>query len=231
MSDRGRSRIKDAAVVVGLLILAAVLAYIIGAVADLGHRADALREELTAAQSDAQTLHEQVEDLGATPSVTPPPPGTGPQGPRGLPGRPPTEEEIRVAVAAYCADRDGCRGPGPTQQDVAAAVRAYCNDRGECRGPRGRVGESGPAGEEGPPGPPPSDEAVAAAVAAYCAERDECRGPRGSPGPAGPQGERGPRGSPGPACPDGYSREQAMVVTTDGPRDAVICTRDESEDP
>lgn len=227
MSRRWSPRLKDAAVVAGLLLLAAILAYIIGWIAEGSARMDALRTELTATQEDAQTLHEQVEDLGATPMVTPSPPGsgpTGPPGPIGPRGRPPTAAEVRGAVIAYCAERNGCRGP--TQADVAAAVRAYCNDRGECRGPRGEAGVDGTDGQDGADAPPPSDEQVAAAVAAYCSERDECRGPRGEPG------ERGPRGSPGPACPPGYSREQAMVVTTDGPRDAVICVRDEeSEEP
>lgn len=227
MSDRGRSRIKDAAVVVGLLVLAAVLAYIIGAVADLGHRADALREELTTSQEDAQMLAEQVEDMGGTPSVTPPPPGsgpTGPPGPIGPRGRPPTAAEVRVAVSAYCADRNGCRGPGPTQQDVAAAVNAYCDDRGQCRGPAGEDGT------DGADAPPPSDEQVAAAVAAYCSERNECRGPRGEPG--ADSTVPGPRGPPGPTCPDGYHREDVTVLTDEGPRQARVCVQDdESEEP
>lgn len=83
------------------------------------------------------------------------PPGesiVGPAGKTGPPG-PPGEDagpvQIADAVAAYCAQRDGCRGPP-----------------GE-KGEKGDRGDKGDPGAQGPAGPPPSDAQVAAAVDAF----------------------------------------------------------------
>jgi hypothetical protein len=75
--------------------------------------------------------------------ANPPPPGQ--------PGRPPTDGEIGVAVAAFCSDgacrgTAGDRGPGPTDEQIATAVATYCDARGECRGVAGQDGAAGAAG-------------------------------------------------------------------------------------
>jgi hypothetical protein len=109
----------------------------------------------------------------------------GPEGPPGEVGPPPSQEQIRLAVASYCAS-GACTGPAgatPTREQVAAAVVAYCAT-GACAGPVGPAGSPGEAGEDGAPA---SDAQVARAVDTYCAT-GTCAGP---PGPTGPGGEQG----------------------------------------
>lgn len=94
----------------------------------------------------------------------------GPPGPAGSPGKdgrvgspgPPgsnglnvSEGQAQAALAAYCADRNGCRGEdgsGPTVEQVGAAVAAYCNaESNPCAGPPGQTGSTGPAGQDALP--------------------------------------------------------------------------------
>jgi hypothetical protein len=62
------------------------------------------------------------------------------------PGRAPTADEIAVATASYLAehaeDFRGKQGPPPSAEDVRAAVTAYCGTNGNCRGPQGPQGVS-----------------------------------------------------------------------------------------
>lgn len=74
----------------------------------------------------------------------------GEQGIQGDPGRPPTEEEIAIAVAQFCSENncDGPQGPGPTSEQIAQAVSEYCaNDN--CKGEPGTNGADGDKGEPG----------------------------------------------------------------------------------
>jgi hypothetical protein len=130
------------------------------------------------------------------------PGATGPAGPAGSPGatgaagRPPTAQEIALAVRAYCAT-GVCVGQ-PTDAQVRTAVARYCSG-GTCRGPAGSNGSNGTDGTDGaagadgapgatgpagPPGPGPTDAQINQAVATYCGNND-CTGPAGPQGPAG----------------------------------------------
>lgn len=150
----------------GAVLLAAVLTLIVGTLIRQ-------QKDLAQADRDRQALARQVRQLGGTPSAEPSP-SRGPiglTGPSGPPGRGPTPQEIRDAVAKYMNLHPAPRGKaGPSGKP----------------GPPGASGKPGPpgqAGASGPPGPPgPQGE----------------RGPQGEPGPAGPQGERGPEGPQGP---------------------------------
>ena len=112
----------------------------------------------------------------------------GDKGDQGEPGPPPSDAQVALAVASYCAG-GACDGENATQAQVSAAVAQYCNNRGQCRGPIGTKGDTGDTGATGEQGPPPSDAQVASAVAAYCSTRNECSGPRGERGEAGTPGD------------------------------------------
>lgn len=55
-----------------------------------------------------------------------------------------TAEQIDAAVARNCG-ADGCRGPGPTDEQVDERLAAYCSQRDECKGEsvQGKKGETG----------------------------------------------------------------------------------------
>lgn len=99
------------------------------------------------ANNDA--LRIQVLEQGETPVAPPAAEVAGPVGPQG-PG--PTEEQVSIAVRAYCAS-GSCTGPagppGPAGQDSTVP------------GPQGPVGPGstvpGPQGPEGPAGPSGAD--------------------------------------------------------------------------
>lgn len=148
----------------------------------------------------AALWEEYVQETGQEPTAPDPgevdevDPVPGPPGEVGPQGPPPTDAQVRAAVAAYCAET-GCDGPpgaSVTEADVLAAVTAYCAETG-CRGP------SGPGGA---PGPGPTGDEIAAAVAAYCST-GACTGPAGPTGAEGPAGPAGPAGPPGPPGADG----------------------------
>lgn len=70
----------------------------------------------------------------------------GEDGEDGEPGRPPTEAEVLLAVATYCAAHNGCVGPqGPAGADGASVVGPA--------GAAGAPGADGGQGTQGPPGP------------------------------------------------------------------------------
>lgn len=55
-----------------------------------------------------------------------------------------TAEQIDAAVARNCGE-DGCRGPGPTDEQVDERLAAYCSQRDDCKGEsvQGEKGETG----------------------------------------------------------------------------------------
>ena len=74
------------------------------------------------------------------------------------------------------------------------------------QGPKGEKGDPGEKGDMGEPCPP---------------ELLACRGPQGEPG------QTGPAGPPGPVCPPGWYPETLTLVTTSGPREAMVCIQDQ----
>lgn len=106
--------------------------------------------------------------------------------------------------------------PGPQGADGARGPRGATGSPG----PQGNPGATGPAGESGPQGAQGNPGATGA---------DGKDGAKGEPGAAGPSGVDGKDGAPGPACPSGYGPASAMVLTADGPRDAIICVKEASD--
>lgn len=128
------------------------------------------------------------------------------EGKQGLPGRPPTGEEIFGAVESYCATPLlACKGdPGVSGQDgqdgqdgsnganglnaspeqIAQAVADYCAANNGCKGADGTNGTNG---QNGADAPALTQDQINTAVAQYCSTNG-CTGPAGPPGPAGQDG-------------------------------------------
>lgn len=99
----------------------------------------------------------------------------------GADGRPPTTQEIALAVKAYCLTNK-C-SESPTSAQVLQAVSAFC-ENGQCTGKTGKDGKSA------------TDEQVAEAVAKYCAS-GKCQGAAGVAGSNGTNGVDGKDGKDG----------------------------------
>lgn len=99
----------------------------------------------------------------------------------GVDGRPPTTQEIALAVKAYCLTNK-C-SESPTSAQVLQAVSAFC-ENGQCTGKNGKDGKSA------------TDEQVAEAVAKYCAS-GKCQGVSGVAGANGTNGVDGKDGKDG----------------------------------
>lgn len=93
----------------------------------------------------------------------------------------PTDEQVRLAVNAYCMNGK-CDAKNPTQGQVMQAVISYCAG-GECRGSDGKDAVV-------------TAEQLISAVAAYCQD-GRCKGQTGDTGAAGPAGATGPQGAAG----------------------------------
>lgn len=137
-----------------VFICALVLAIIAtGLVASNVTQSSTLREQsgiISTLSANNDALREQVKAQGQVP-VAPPAHDVvgekgdpGNSGPQGVPGRPPTSEEISTAVRAYCSVFNGCMGP----QGSAGSNGA--------NGADGAPGPAGPAGADGAPGQPPA---------------------------------------------------------------------------
>lgn len=111
----------------------------------------------------------------------------------GVDGRPPTTQEIALAVKAYCLTNK-C-SESPTSAQVLQAVSAFC-ENGQCTGKNGKDGKSA------------TDEQVAEAVAKYCAS-GKCQGATGVAGSNGANGVDGKDGK------DGSSPQLACVNVKD----------------
>jgi pilus assembly protein FimV len=152
--------------------------------------------------ANAQALRQANARLAAAgkPTVAipaPTPPGAGPAGPQGIPGRTPTSADVLTAVQVVLATE-----PGLTRPQVVSAVTGYLQTSPPAAGRDGRTGAAGAPGAPGTPGqtgPGPSTDQVAAAVKAFCSgSSDPCRGSSGLPGPAGAPGADGQPGVAGP---------------------------------
>lgn len=131
----------------------------------------------------------------------------------GLPGRPPTPQEISDAVAAYLAVHPPPAGRPPTTAEVAAAVAEYLTANPPQPGrpptaaeisdavatyfavhppPQGEPGADGKDGQDGKDGRPPTEEEISAAVATYLAEHPP---------------------DPGPTCPAGSTLQPVLFAS------------------
>lgn len=158
-----------------------------------------LAEQITAA-CGAGDLHGPVCEQAEQVAATPVPGSTGAQG---VPGPPPSAEEIRAAVDAYLAANPPPAGRPPSASEVAAAVASYLIANPPAPGRPPTAGEiaaavetyfadnpprAGVDGRDGAPGRPPTAEEIRAAVDAYLAENPP---PAGAPGATGDQGVQG----------------------------------------
>lgn len=120
-----------------------------------------LRAQLTASQSNGQSLYEQLLDEGVEPEGDPP------------------EQVSTVAPTNGRDGADGARGPagpGPSATQVLDGIRA-CFAAGDCAAPKG---------DQGSPGLPGAPSTVPGPAGATGPE-----GPAGAPGPMGLTGPAG----------------------------------------
>lgn len=164
MTGKGRIRrlLWDAAVMGGLVAVAAVVAVVIGVVV----RQDAALDQ---AALDRHALAEQVRDLGGKPVVTPPPPEQGPRGERGLPG---------IGIEGPRGET-GPRGRPPSSGELLAAATRALRANPPPPGEDGRDGRNGIDGEDGEDGTDGADGRDGV---------DGEQGPQGEPGPSCPDG-------------------------------------------
>lgn len=139
-----------------------------------------------------------IEENGDPITITPTTPlkgERGDRGPQGEKGDAPTTQQVRLAVADYCAASGLCEGKTPSASVVYAAVTRYCTEN-DCRGEIGQAGKDGTpgsSGRDGRDGAPVTEAQIQAQVAAYCTENN-CAGTTGPEGPAGPDGQPGTNG-------------------------------------
>lgn len=173
----------------------------------------------------AQTLAQQVRELGQVPRVEPPvtmPPSTE------VVTLAPSRADIAAAVATYLSQNPPPEGKAPTLDQITAAVAGYLTANPPQPGRPPTVDEirsavagyltdnppaAGKDGADGDPGRPPTDAEIDAAVARYFAANPP---PAGEKGEKGDQGEKGEQGEPGPSCPAGYSLQEVHYVTANG---------------
>lgn len=142
-----------------------------------------------------------------------------PEIPEPKPGEPFDADALAAAAAAILKDDikddpsfrgpQGDSGPsGPPGQPCVPEVAGCAGPPGPSglEGSQGQQGPKGDPGEKGEMGEPCSPDLLA------------CRGPQGEPGLPG---------LPGPVCPAGWYPERMIVLTTDGPRDAMLCVQDQ----
>jgi hypothetical protein len=151
-TDPGAAR-RTVLMVVATVVLAVCLA---GGYWYFSWRIGSLQDQLAGSGSDVRQLAEQVEQLGGTPVVQPPPAGepgepgaTGPPGPSGRPGRDGADGEN---------GKDGRPGP-PGTDGQSGATPPCAAEPAQCQGSAGRDGQDGAAGADGVPGAPGADGA------------------------------------------------------------------------
>jgi hypothetical protein len=151
-----RPTTRGAVYVLALVVIAATLAGLIGAVIQQSER-------LSDAETHREELSQQVEQLGGTPV---PPPTSSPvpiPGPSGPPGPPGLSGQDGDEGANGSPGEDGGNGePGPTG---VPGIPGETGPQGPAgpegpQGPTGPQGPEGPSGPQGPPGPPGPTQTV-----------------------------------------------------------------------
>lgn len=117
----------------------------------------------------------------------------------------PTLDELTGQVSSYFALHPPQPGPPPSEASIRAAVDAALAQNPPPAGPPGQDGQ-----------PPPC-----------LAEPTQCRGADGQDG--ADSTVPGPPGRDGVMCPTGFTPQERMVITSDGPEDTVLCIRDEED--
>jgi hypothetical protein len=213
---RRRNAVLAAVAAVSLLLFTGIATDVFLREADLQQQVMALSDSDTqnklAAQQNhaaAQTLAQQVKNLGGTPVVSPPPGPAGATGPAGPAGRGITGTAVS-AGHLYVTYTDGqtedkgpvVGSPGVNGRGITGAnatsghlVLAYSD--GSTSDAGAVVGPTGPAGATGR-GIKSVTTANGELLVTYDDDTTADAGalPAGPPGPTGPQGVQGPSGSP-----------------------------------
>lgn len=197
-----------------------------------------LRAQVRALSTAVDNQREQVKDSGQTPLVPPASeirenPERAIPGPAGPAGPGPSDADVRAAVEDYFRRNPVAPGRPPTPAEIAAAVINYLR-------------ANPPAA--GPIGPGPTGPQIATAVASYLTTNPPPAGPKGDTGTAGTKGDTGAQGEPGrgptaaeisaavaeyirdnppPSCAAGYRLTVRTLITSTGPVEAMVCTREE----
>lgn len=132
----------------------------------------------------------------------------GEDGSNGADGRGITSVECLADGTWRITFTDGTSAP------ATGPCKGQTGDKGDT-GDRGEKGEKGDAASDAPPIPPSE---VDKALRAYCADTGECRGKTGQ------RGAPGITGAPEPCPESNFSPELVEVETTEGPKQAQICT-------
>lgn len=122
--------------------------------------------------------------------------------------------------------------------DVLKGERGEPGIPGE-RGPqgeRGDVGQEGDTGAQGVPGTPgiPGERGERGDTGEQGAQGNQGpqgeTGAQGIPGVQGEPGQQGPQGPPGPTgpqCPENYSPQEVVLLTSNGPTEASVCVKNQ----
>lgn len=221
--------IAFAGAIVGILVLGALFFTTTGS---LKAELDAVSTSATENHSAAQTLAEQVRQLGGTPKVQPPGPAgaTGPSGPagRGITGTAISSGHLYVSYTdgvtedkGQVVGKDGSAGTdgrGITGSTVASGhlILSYSDNTTQDAGQV--VGQDGAKGDPGR-GVKSMDGSSGHLVVTYDDGTTQDVGPL-------PVGPAGPKGDPGPACPAGYEQHEAVITANDGTKyDGVACVK------
>lgn len=230
--DRGGHRAQWIAFAIAIASFAVLAVLFFTRTGSLQSEVDSLANSANENHNVAQTLAEQVRQLGGTPKVEPS--GiTGPVGPAGVAGRGITGTSISnghlfvtytdglVEDKGQVIGKDGAagvNGRGITGSVLAGGhlVLSYSDnttqDAGQVVGPAGAKGDTGR-------GVKSMDGSSGHLIITFDDGTTQDSGPL----PAGPAGPQGPSG---PTCPDGYEQHEAVITASDGTKyDGVACVK------
>lgn len=203
--------------IAGMIVVSVVVGYVMYDVEKTKDQVDAISAALADEQQAAEDRGD--EPVAPAPSELMDDPTYSPES-GGQTGPPPSDEQVRSAIAEYFAEHPIEDGKDATPEQIAAAVAEY-------------LVKNPP--ERGATGPPPTAEQVAAAVQEYLTANPPPSGPKGDQGDAG----RAPTAEeiaaaveayiaehPIDWCPGGSEPQEHEVLTVDsGTVTAVICVK------
>lgn len=227
MTIKDRKRLMaDTATILGMVILAAGMCWMLVVIKVDKARVDALSAGLEQEQDAARNRGD--EPVAPAPSDLIDDPGKTEKPKEGKTG--PTDNDVarmvKAAVADYLSGVDFDKDDRITEADIIATVSNYLSDHGieafddkklaemvgdevtkqlqalgDLTGPKGDKGDKGEKGDKGDAGTAPTPEEIGKAVKAYI----ESQGL--------------------PVCPSGYKAQTLDVLTTTGSVDSIICVR------
>lgn len=217
--DRHLDRVRTAAAIIAVVLLAALVWYVWAAddtAKDAVTQTQSLAQSVQAACEAGGAAKRELDSIGACEDADEAVRGAAVADAPAPVVEVATDEQVRAAVADYLERNPPADGRTPTQAEVDAAVARYC-EANVCRGAdgtNGTDGTDGANGTDGVDGADATDDQVRSAVAEYCSTNNGCLPTQGeiqaavaaycqqNPGVCtGPQGTEGP---PGPVLPEYY---------------------------